>query len=173
VESADVDETAAKKLLREKGATTAAAAEALAELKALRISRRFPEALVLGADQILDFETMWFDKPTTRSAARWQLSQLRGRLHTLVTGAVAVRDCERLWSHVDVARLTMREFSDGFLDSYLQTAGDAMFMSVGAYQLEGLGAQLFDRVEGDHFTILGLPLLPVLGFLRNEGLLKT
>lgn len=170
-ESPEVDETAAKDLLRRKGATTLEAADALAELKALRVSRRHPGSVVLGADQILDSGGRWFDKPDSRAAARAQLLELRGRSHVLVTSVVAVRDGRRLWERAETASLTMRDFSDGFADAYLRAAGDAVLTSVGGYQLEGLGAQLFSRVEGDHFGILGLPLLPLLDFLRSQDLL--
>ena len=135
------------------------------------MTRRHPGALVIGADQMLDCEGVWFDKPTGRDGAREQLKALRGRTHRLVSCAVIVRDGERIWHQIDRARLTMRNFSDAFLDEYLDSAGDDVLHSVGAYQLEGLGAQLFHRVDGDFFTILGLPLLPVLGFLRVHGVI--
>lgn len=172
-ESPDVDERAAKDLLRRKGATTLEAADALAELKALRVSRRHPGSVVLGSDQILDCAGRWFDKPADRVEARGQLRELRGRSHVLAISVVAVRDGRRLWNRSETATLTMRAFSDAFLDAYLRAAGDGLLASVGGYQLEGLGAQLFSRVEGDHFAILGLPLMPVLDFLRSQDLLRT
>ncbi len=168
---AAVDEEEIKLAARAEGAPVEDVAEALAELKAQRVTRRHPGALVIGADQMLECEGRWFDKPTDRAAARAQLQELRGRTHRLVSCAVVVRDGERLWHHVDRARLTMRPFSDAFLDSYLDGAGDDVLHSVGAYHLEGLGAQLFHRVDGDFFTILGLPLLPLLGFLRVHGVI--
>lgn len=164
-----VDEDEVKAAGRAEGVPADAVAEALAELKAQRITRRHPGALVVGADQMLDCEGRWFDKPADRAAARAQLLDLRGQTHQLVSCAVVVRDGERMWHKTDSARLTMRNFSEAFLDDYLDRVGDEVLHSVGAYQLEGLGAQLFHRVEGDFFTILGLPLLPLLGFLRVHG----
>lgn len=164
-----VDEEEVKLAGKAEGVGADAVAEALAELKAQRVTRRHPGALVVGADQMLECEGVWFDKPSDRAAARAQLLALRGKTHQLVSCAVIVRDGERLWHKVDRARLTMRNFSENFLDGYLDAVGDEVLHSVGAYQLEGLGAQLFQRVEGDFFTILGLPLLPLLGFLRVHG----
>nr|WP_301311598.1 Maf family protein [Azospirillum lipoferum] len=164
-----VDEDEVKAAGRAEGVSADIVAEALAELKAQRITRRHPGALVVGADQMLECEGRWFDKPADRAAARAQLLDLRGRTHRLVSCAVVVRDGERMWHQIDSARLTMRNFSEAFLDEYLARVGDDVLHSVGAYQLEGLGAQLFHRVEGDFFTILGLPLLPLLGFLRVHG----
>jgi septum formation protein len=173
VDPAAVDEDEAKAALKGSRAAAPAAAEALAELKAQRVSRRRPGALVLGCDQLLECDGAWFDKPADRSAARRQLLALRGRGHSLHSAAVAVRDGGRVWHHVGTARLAMRAFSEAFLDGYLERAGDAVLGSVGAYQLEGLGAQLFARVEGDWFTILGLPLLPLLDFLRDHRVLPA
>lgn len=167
-----VDEEEVKEAGRVEGVSADIVAEALAELKAQRITRRHPGALVIGADQMLECEGRWFDKPAGRDAARDQLLALRGRTHRLVSCAVVVRDGERIWHKTDSARLTMRNFSEAFLDEYLDRAGEGVLHSVGAYQLEGLGAQLFHRVEGDFFTILGLPLLPLLGFLRVHGVGK-
>lgn len=164
-----VDEEEVKLAGKAEGVGADAVAEALAELKAQRVTRRHPGALVVGADQMLECEGVWFDKPSDRAAARAQLLALRGKTHQLVSCAVIVRDGERLWHKVDRARLTMRNFSENFLDGYLDAVGDEVLHSVGAYQLEGLGAQLFQRVEGDFFAILGLPLLPLLGFLRVHG----
>ena len=168
---AAVDEEEIKLAARAEGAPVEDVAEALAELKAQRVTRKHPGALVIGADQMLECEGRWFDKPADRDAARTQLQDLRGKTHRLVSCAVVIRDGERLWHHVDRARLTMRPFSDAFLESYLNAAGDDVMGSVGAYHLEGLGAQLFHRVDGDFFTILGLPLLPLLGFLRVHGVI--
>ncbi len=164
-----LDEAELKRSLRAAGAQPAQAAETLAEMKAERVSRRRPGEIVLGADQLLVCDGTWFDKPAGLDEAAAQLRALRGRCHELVTSVVAVRDGARLWHATDRARLTMRPFSDEFLRAYLDRAGAAVLDSVGGYQLEGLGAQLFTRIEGDHFTIQGLPLLPVLDFLRAQG----
>ena len=162
-----VDEDAVKESLRADGAPPADAAEALAEMKARRIAVRHPGALVIGADQILECAGTWFDKPPDRAAAAAHLRALSGRPHRLWVAAVVVRDDTRLWHQVDSAELSVRPLGAAFIDAYLDTVGDAAFTSVGAYQLEGLGAQLFTRVRGDYFTVLGLPLLPLLGFLRE------
>ncbi|WP_029010847.1 Maf family protein [Azospirillum halopraeferens] len=168
---ADVDESVVKRSCRANGVSVEATAEALAELKARSVARRHPGRPVLGADQMLECDGVWLDKPGDREQARAQLRTLRGRTHRLISAAVVVRDDRRVWHHVDGARLTVRPFSDRFLEDYLDAAGDGVLQSVGAYHLEGLGAQLFERVEGDFFTILGLPLLPVLGHLRTQRIL--
>lgn len=169
VDTAPVDESAVKDAMRAETDNPARVAEVLAELKATRVAARHPGAIVIGADQMLECERVWFDKPADRAAARAQLLALRDKTHRLVSSVVAMRDGQRLWHHTESARLTMRRFSDAFLDQYLDRAGDAVLASVGAYQLEGLGAQLFMAVDGDHFTILGLPLLALLDFLRENG----
>ena len=168
-----VDEAAVKQALRAEGASPEAAAEARAELKATRLSLRRPEALVVGADQMLDCENRWFDKPDDRAAARRQLLELRGRRHRLISAVVMMQNGVRLWHHTAGATLTMRAFSEAFLDTYLEKAGPAILSSVGAYQLEGLGSQLFSAIDGDHFTILGLPLLPLLEMFRQHGVIPT
>lgn len=168
-EAAGVDEAEVKLSLLAAGAGPAEVAEALAEMKAMRIAARHPRRLVVGADQVLACDGALFVKAENLAQAAEQLRALRGRRHELVSSAVAVRDGQRLWHQTDRARLTMRPFSDAFLDDYLARCGAAALESVGAYQLEGLGAQLFARVEGDYFTILGLPLLPLLDFLRGHG----
>jgi len=166
---AAVDEVAVKESLAAEGASPADIAHALAELKALQVSPRHPGKIVLGADQILDCQGRRFDKPESLDGARAQLRALEGRRHRLISAVVAMRDGHRLWHHSGVAELTMRRFSEAFLDSYLAAAGSSVLSSVGGYQLEGLGAQLFTRIEGDYFTVLGLPLLPLLDFLRLQG----
>jgi len=173
VDPAAVDEAAVKESYAGEGAGPGEIAEALAELKATRISPRHPGLITLGADQILECDGQRFDKPEGLEGARAQLLGLSGRRHRLVSSLVAMRDGERLWHHTDEAVLTMRKFSDGFLEGYLAAAGHAVLESVGGYQLEGRGAQLFTRIEGDYFTILGLPLLPLLDFLRLRGELPT
>lgn len=171
-DAAAVDEAAVKAAFRADGASADACAEALAALKAMRVSSRHPAALVIGADQMLDFEGVWYDKPADRAAARDQLRALRGRTHRLISAAVVMRDGQRLWHTIAVARLTMRPFSEEFLEEYLHLADPAILRAVGAYQLEGRGVQLFERVDGDYFTVLGLPLLPLLDFLRGQGVIS-
>ena len=170
---AALDEGEVKASLKADGAAARDVAETLAELKAMGVSRRHPGALVVGADQMLQCGEVWFDKPPDLDHARAQLMALRGKTHELISSAVGVRDGARLWHHTDSARLTMRPFSDSFLDTYLGMCGSEILGSVGAYRLEGAGAQLFHRVEGDYFTILGLPLLPLLDWLRALGILKS
>lgn len=167
-----VDEEAAKASLRADGLGPRALADALAELKALSVSRVEP-GLVIGADQVLELEGATFDKPDDRAAAAAHLRRLRGRAHTLISAVVVARDGTALWREVRTAKLRMRAFSDAFLESYLDEMGPAAFASVGAYQAEGLGAQLFESIEGDWFTVLGLPLLPLLGFLREHQAVAT
>jgi septum formation protein len=147
----------------------AAAARLLARKKAESIAAAQPGRLVLGADQTLARDSNRFSKPANRAEAAEQLRALRGRAHELNSALALVRDGELLFDCVDTARLTMRDFSDAFLDDYLDMAGGAALASVGGYQLEGIGVHLFELVEGDYFTILGLPLLPLLAFLREKG----
>jgi len=166
-----VDEDEIKRSAQAAGLRCEEVAEALAELKAARVAKSYPNALVIGADQMLECSGVWFDKPPDADHARAQLKALSGRTHRLVSCAVVLLNGERVWHHVDQASLSMRAMSDDFLDRYLQAAGPSVLHSVGAYQLEGPGAQLFSRVQGDFFTILGLPLLPLLDFLRLRGIL--
>ncbi len=148
-----------------------AVAALLAREKALAVARRNPDRLVLGADQTLSLDGARFAKPGDRSAARAQLHALSGRTHELYSAIAFVRGDAALFEHVGVARLTMRPFSQAFLDAYLDAAGSAALASVGAYQVESVGIQLFERIEGDYFTVLGLPLTRALDFLRGHGLL--
>lgn len=171
VEPAAVDEDAVKEALKVEGASAARTAETLAELKAQRVSARHPGSMVIGADQMLECEERWFDKPADRDQAVQSLRALQGRSHVLWSAVCIVRDGSRIWHHGAPARMTMRVLSDDFIAAYLDTVGDKALSSVGAYQLEGLGAQLFSRIEGDFFTILGLPLLPLLDVLRANGVL--
>jgi septum formation protein len=147
----------------------AATARHLAHAKAQAVAATLPGRLVLGADQTLARGNKCFGKPADREAAATQLRELRGRSHELHSALVLMRDDAMLFNCVDSARLTMRKFSDRFLDDYLDMVGKAALASVGAYQLEGIGVHLFERVTGDYFTILGLPLLPLLAFLRQNG----
>jgi septum formation protein len=165
--AADIDERAIE--AKSSAQTPEAVAALLAREKAFAIARSRPGRLVLGADQVLGLGNQRFSKPSDRAAARVQLRALSGRTHALYSAVVFVQDDAVLFEYVGIARLTMRAFSDRFLDDYLDAVGDAAMASVGAYQLEGLGVQLFDRIEGDYFTVLGLPLLPALDFLRRHG----
>jgi nucleoside triphosphate pyrophosphatase len=169
IDPADIDETAIKREHRKAGRDASACAAALAEAKARTVAARHMQALVIGADQILVAGDEWFDKPDDLAAAEAQLRRLRGHEHLLVTAACVVRDDERLWQALSVPKLTVRRFSDAFLAGYIAAEGDAVLGSVGAYRLEGRGVQLFARIEGDHFAILGLPLLELLDFLCGRG----
>ena len=170
VAPASIDEAEIKAAFRAERLGTAECANALAEAKALRAARRHPDALVIGADQMLVCDGAWFDKPADRAAARAQLVALRGKRHELISAVCVVRGGERLWHFVDRSALVMRDFSDAFLDTYLDAAGADVLGSVGAYRLEAIGVQLFARIEGGYFAILGLPLLPLLDFLRGHGI---
>jgi septum formation protein len=139
----------------------------LAAAKAREVSARFPAALVLGADQVMECEGIQYQKPPAMAAARQQLQALRGRTHTLHSALCVAREDRVLWQHLDRAHLTMRAFSDAFLDDYCRTEGAIILQPVGSYRIEGRGIQLFSTIEGDHFTIIGLPLLPLLGYLRD------
>jgi septum formation protein len=169
---AAIDEGAMKTRCRAEGRDATACAASLADAKAACVAARHEGALVIGADQLLVSGDDWFDKPQDRAAARRQLLRLRGKPHELVTAIAVWRGNRALWRHVERPRLVMRDFSDDFLDAYLAASGDGILASVGAYQLEHLGAQLFERIEGDYFAILGLPLLPLLGFLRETGVVQ-
>jgi len=169
VAPADVDEAALKRDLLGSGSTPSTVAGALAAAKAEAVSARLPDALVIGADQVLALGPDLFSKPVGTPAAREQLLRLRGKSHQLHTAACLATGGKAVWTHVEIATLTMRPFSDAFLADYLRVAGDRVCHTVGAYEIEGLGIQLFERVEGDTFTIIGLPLLPLLAELRARG----
>jgi septum formation protein len=164
-----IDEDEIKRAMKADGAPVAAVAETLAEMKAMRVAPRHPGALVFGADQMLECNGIWFDKPADRAHAIAHLTALAGRTHRLISALVCVRNGARIWHHTATASLTMRPLSRAFIERYVDAAGAKTLQSVGAYQLEGLGAHLFARVEGDYFTILGLPLLAMLAFLREHG----
>jgi septum formation protein len=168
VRPADVDEAVIKREARAEGVDAEVAALRLADAKAAAIAREEPDALVIGADQILVCDGVWFDKPVDVAAAREQLLALRGHVHVLVTAVVCHRGAGRVWHEIALPRLTMRDFGDDFLDSYLVAEGDAVIGTVGVYRLEGRGIQLFDAVEGEYWAVLGLPMLELLGFLRRE-----
>lgn len=150
-----------------------ALAAALADLKALAGAGLRPGALVIGADQTLACDGVLLDKPVDLAEARAHLKRLRGRTHSLYAAICVARDDRVIWRHLTEARLTMRDFSDAFLDHYVALCGESLTTSVGAYRLEGPGPQLFERIEGDYFTILGLPLLPLLDFLRGAGVARN
>ena len=169
---AGVDEDALKAGLLAEGASPRDIADALAEAKAVKVSRKRP-GLVIGADTTLEFDGRLFDKPSSLEEAREHLLAFRGTTHKLHSAAVIAEDGAPLWRHVATSRLTVRAFSDGFLDHYIAAEGDELLQSVGCYRFEGLGAQLFSAVEGDYFAILGLPLLQVLDFLRVRGALAS
>jgi septum formation protein len=175
VDTADpaVDERSVEEPLRASGASTADVARHLARAKAEAVSTRHPGRLVLGGDQTLACGETAFTKPRDRAAAHAQLKALAGRTHHLHSAAALVRDGDIVFEVISSAALTMRPLDDAFIDRYLKAAGEAVTRSVGGYQLEGLGVQLFSRIEGDHFTILGLPLLPVLEALRRQGCLAV
>jgi septum formation protein len=166
---ADLDERAIKTRAHRDGLAADRCAVLLAEAKAAHVAQRHPGVLAIGADQMLECDGAWLDKPRDPAEARTQLALLRGRTHTLHAAVAVAADGLVQWREVEPARLTMRDFSDAFLDRYVAAMGERLCETVGAYQLEGLGAQLFARIEGDYFAILGLPLLPLLGFLRERG----
>lgn len=170
-ESADIDERAVEAPLYETGATPEDVAQVLAEAKALDVSEKNPGAVVIGCDQTLSLGEDIFHKPADMEAAGRQLLQFSGKTHQLNSAVVLVKDGETLWRHVSVARMTMRALSPAFIGRYLGRVGDSALSSVGAYQVEGPGIQLFEKIEGDYFTIVGLPLLPLLAELRKEKLI--
>jgi septum formation protein len=167
--SPGIDERAAERPLLDAGAPPDDIAIALAMAKALTVSERRPADLVIGADQVLALGDERFVKPDDMEMARRQLLRLSGRTHALHSAIAAVRAGEIVWQHVETAHLTMRSLTPAFIGRHLATVGDAALQSVGAYQLEGRGIQLFEKIDGDFFAVLGLPLLPLLQFLRTEG----
>jgi septum formation protein len=171
VDPAAIDEAPLKRRMHAAGEPAIACALGLAVEKARHVSVRHADALVIGADQILALGSDWFDKPGDLQQARTQLGRLRGCTHTLATAVCVVRAGEALWRGTSVPQLTMRRFGDSFLDDYIAAEGESLLGSVGAYRLEGRGVQLFSRITGDHFAILGLPLIELLEFLRERGAL--
>ena len=171
VDAASIDEKELKEKLGKDGTEVEQTALALARAKAATVAARHPGAHVVGADQILELDGRWFAKPRDKEQAAAALKTLRGRTHRLVSAVAVHRDEEPLWEYVETANLTMRDFSDAFVERYIAESGPEILESVGAYRLEGTGAQLFARIEGDYFTILGLPLLALLEFLRHAGVL--
>jgi len=172
-EPARIDEAAIRAALTAEGASPQDQADALAELKARKIAQRQPEALVLGADQILSLNGEVLSKPETLAEAKAQIKALRGQTHLLHSAAVLYDQGAPIWRLTQTARLTMRDVSDDYLDAYLARNWPAISGSVGGYQIESEGIRLFDRTEGDYFTILGLPLLPLLSYLALRGLIPS
>jgi septum formation protein len=170
--SPGVDEEAVKAGLLAEGASARDIADALAELKALRVSNARP-GFIIGADQTLEFQGGLYDKVATVEAARERLRMLRGQAHKLHAAVVVAKDGAAIWRDLVTVSLTMREFTDAFLEDYLATEGPGALGSVGCYRLEGPGAQLFSRIDGDYFAILGLPMLGLLDLLRRHGALAT
>ena len=164
IHPADIDEATHKNSDK----TPAEIAKILASKKALAVSQKFPGALVIGSDQILECEDSLLTKAKDENEAREKLKNLRGKTHHLFSAATVAKNNEILWQDVQKASLTMHNFSDEFLDAYIKTCGEALTKSVGAYAIEGAGINLFENIEGDHFTILGMPLLSVLTYLREE-----
>jgi septum formation protein len=173
IDPANIDESVIKRLARREGRSAVECVLALAEAKACHVAARHPDLWIVGADQILVLDDEWFDKPESLAGARRQLEKLRGRTHELATAACIIRGETRLWHTVTVPRLTMREFSNDFLNAYIAAEGNDLLGSVGAYRLEGRGVQLFAGIEGDYFSVLGLPLIELLDFLRTCGTLRT
>ncbi|NOR61361.1 MAG: septum formation protein Maf [Rhodobacteraceae bacterium] len=170
---ARIDESAIKASLLAQNAPPRDIADALAEMKARRVASKFPDRLVLGADQILVHKGKIFDKPTSLEDAKSQLLTLRGQSHLLFSAAVIYDQGAPVWRHIGRAELTMRDFSTPFLERYLNDMKDDLFTTVGGYKLESTGSQLFLSVKGDYFSVLGLPLLEVLKFLRGKGVCQT
>ena len=173
VHAADVDEGAIKHTMLRAGSKPSAIAEALAVAKAEAVSARRPQALTIGADQVLSLDGELFNKPGSVAAAREQLLRLRGKSHQLLTATALATGGKAVWQHVESASLRMRAFSDAYLTTYLRGMGERVLATVGAYEIEGPGVQLFERIEGDTFTIIGLPLLPLLAELRARGAIEA
>lgn len=169
--AARVDEATIRDALIAEAAHPRDIADTLAEMKARKVAERRPGDLVLGCDQILALDGRIFAKPTSVAEAREQLVQLRGKTHRLLSAVVAYENAEPVWRHVAEARLTMHEFSDAYLDAYLARNWDSVCHSVGGYKIEEEGVRLFSAITGDHFTILGLPLLPLLAWLGTRGII--
>ena len=171
--AARIDEETIRIGLQAENAAPQDIADALAELKARKLADKNPAALVLGCDQVLAFQGRVMAKPETRDIARAHLQDLRGHTHRLISAVVLYDHARPIWRHISGASLTMRALSDGYLDAYLDRNWHSAQHSVGAYKLEEEGVRLFSKVEGDYFTILGLPLLPLLGFLGQRGFIAT
>jgi septum formation protein len=173
VDPADLDEDRLMADLKARGADASAVASELAQQKALAVSHRHPGKIVLGGDSVIAFGSEYLSKCATLDAARALLARLSGQTHLLVSAAALARDGALLWAHAIPCRMVMRDLSPEYLDDFLATEGPAILSSVGCYHFEGRGAQLFDTVDGDYFSVLGLPLLQVLAQLRKEGVLAS
>lgn len=177
VEAANVDEDAVRAALagadRSNELDPADVAEVLARSKAEAVSQSRPNACVIGGDQVLALDDEILTKPADEAAARRQLQKLKGRVHALHSAVALAIDGEVVWSHVETAQMHVRDFSDAFLDDYMRRAGRLVLGSVGAYHMEGLGIQLFDRIDGDYFTVLGMPLMPLLAELRARHVIMA
>jgi septum formation protein len=167
-----VDEVSAREALTAEGANPRDIADALAEMKARKVAEKHPEATVLGCDQVLALDRETFAKPESPDDARAQLRRLRGTSHKLFSAAVVYREAEPVWRHVSEARLTMHQVSDAYLDDYVSRNWDSIRHSVGCYKIEEEGVRLFSAIQGDHFTILGLPLLPLLAWAGTTGMIS-
>lgn len=170
---AHIDEDTIRRSLQAEAASPRDIADALAEAKARKLATKNPTALVLGCDQVLAFKGAVFGKPESPDAARVQLQSLRGQTHQLLSALVLYEEGKPIWRHIGQARLTMAALSDGYIEAYLGRNWDSARHSVGAYKLEEEGVRLFSAIEGDYFTILGLPLLPLLGYLGQRGFITT
>lgn len=168
---AHVDETAIKAAMRAEGAPPRDIADKLADVKARKVANRRPEGIVLGCDQVLVHGNDLIDKPADAYELRNQLAVLRGSSHTLLSAAVIYEAAQPVWRYIGQAQLVMRNFSDGFLDSYIAHNRDDLLATVGGYRLEADGPSLFSRVQGDYFSVLGMPLLEILAFLRSRGVI--
>ena len=172
-EPARVDEAAHRLSLQAEGASPRDIADTLAEIKAQRVANRHPEALVIGADQVLEFEGRPWGKPESRDAGRAQLLALRGNTHVLHSAVVLYHRSEPVWRHLGEVRMTMRRMSDAYIDSYLERNWDSVRHCVGCYKIEEEGIRLFSEIRGDHFSILGLPMLPLVGYLAQRGFIEA
>lgn len=168
-----VDEATIRDALTAEGASPRDIADALAEMKARKVAEKHPTSLVLGCDQVLALDRETFAKPESPDDARQQLRTLRGKTHKLLSAAVVYENGEPVWRHVSEARLTMHQFSDAYLTDYVDRNWDSIRHSVGGYKVEEEGVRLFSAITGDHFTILGLPLLALLAWLGNRGMIAT
>jgi septum formation protein len=171
--AARIDEESIRHALQAEAATPRDVADALAEMKARKLAEKHPQALVIGCDQVLEVDGMIFGKPDSPETARSQLRALRGKTHRLLSAVVVYDRGEPVWRHMGVVRLTMRDVSDAYLDDYLDRNWDSIRHAVGAYKLEEEGVRLFSVIDGDYFTVLGLPLLPLLNYLGQRGFIAA